>query len=242
MNFRLLLVLLIVPGFVTAQDTIFFDYKWNKTATSFGARYFQVSAKDSVDATKIVIRKYKRPGTLLEETVYSDTVQKIQNGTYRSFYETGQLHAIIPYKKGKIDGELITYWGDGQLKRTDKYSDGNFISGKILNTNGRELPYYPYVILPSFKKGEKKLQEYLAKNLMYPAGARERKENGTVKVGFTVSDKGVVNNPVIISGVSSELDQEALRVVKEMPRWNPGMVDGIGTAMFFILPVRFDLQ
>lgn len=226
----------------SAQDTTFYDYKWNKIKSLIGARYYELTQKDSADPSKYVVRKYVRPKTLLEETSYSDSALKIQEGMYRKFYESGDLHLVVNFKNGKMDGDLISYWGEGQLKRKDKYENGNFISGKILNTNGRELEYYPFIILPSFRGGEKKLNAYLKKELHYPPSAIEKKVEGIVQVGFTLSDKGVIRDVKLIKGVQEDLDAEALRVVRIMPRWNPKMIDGIGEEMFYIFPVRFELH
>lgn len=224
-----------------AQDTTFYDFKWTKIKSLIGARYFELTQKDSADPAIYVVRKYARPKTLLEETRYSDTTLKIQNGLYRKFYESGDLHIVVNFKNGKMDGDLITYWGEGQLKRKDKYENGNFISGKILNTNGRELEYYPFIILPSFRGGEKKLNAYLQRELHYPPSAREKKIEGIVQVGFTISDKGVIRDVKLIKGVQKDLDAEALRLTGMMPRWNPKMIDGISEEMFYIFPVKFDL-
>lgn len=225
-----------------AQDTVFYDFKWNKIKSLIGARYYELTQKDSADSSKYVVRKYVRPRTLLEETRYSDSTLKIQEGLYRKFYESGDLHLLVNFKNGKMDGDLITYWGEGQLKRKDKYENGNFISGKILNTNGRELEYYPFIILPSFRGGEKKLNAYLKKELHYPPSAIEKKVEGIVQLGFTLSDKGVIRDVKLIKGVQEDLDAEALRVVRMMPRWNPKMIDGIGEEMFYIFPVKFELN
>jgi TonB family protein len=224
------------------QDTIFYDYKWNKIKSSFGARYFEVTAKDSAGGSNRIVRKYKRPSMLLEETPYSDFDNKIIDGVYRKFYETGQLHLQIPYRSGKIHGELISYWGDGQLKRTDKFENGNFISGKILNTNKKELPYYPFIIEPTFNKKGMTAADYIAKKISYPEPARTSNQTGTVEVSCYVNEKGVLSNIQVLKGINPELDAEALRVIQEMPRWKPRYVDGIAEGSVVVIPVSFQLK
>ena len=231
--------LILIASCAQAQDTIFFDYQMKEIKSMLGARYYQITDKDSADASKTVVRKYMRPKVLLEETRYSDLKNKVMDGIYRNYYETTQLHSVIPYKNGKIDGELITYWGNGELKRKDKYENGKFISGHIQNTHGKDLPYIDYIILPRYKKGEEKMNKYIQDNLIYPEEAQTKKISGTVQVMFTINSKGVVKDVSILKGVSPELDTEAKRVIWNMPPWKPGMVDGMPVEMPMVLPVKF---
>lgn len=64
---------------------------------------------------------------------------------------------------------------------------------------------------------------------------------GRVIVRFTVDKDGNVTSPEVVEGVSPELDAEALRVVKSMPKWNPGIVDGKPADVKFTLPISFRL-
>lgn len=226
-----------------SQDTVFFDFQWKKIATLNGARYFEVSSKDSIDPQKVVVRKYVRPKMLLEVRPYADSTKTTYDGIYLNFYPgTGQPHSHIPYKKGLIDGELITWWGNGELKRKDIYENGKFISGKLWNTNGKELPYYSYILNPSFKKGEQKYQEFLKKNLHYPADALQKGVSGTVEIGFNINDKGVASDFKIVKSVDPSLDAEALRLVSIMPRWKPRYVDGMEESSYFVLPITFSVK
>lgn len=242
MKYILTLIITFAVGNAFAQDTTFYDYKWTKIKSLFGARYFEVTMKDSVNPSIIINRKYIRPSLLLEETPYSDYENKIIDGVYKKYYESGQLHISMPYKNGKIHGELITYWGDGELKRKDIYENGVFVSGKLTNTNKREIPYYPFIIEPAYKKGPEKMKEYLAKELHYPPGALSQNKSGTVIISAFVNSKGVLTEIKISKGVQEDLDQEALRVVQMMPRWKPRYVDGIPEGSLVFIPIDFIIK
>ena len=93
-------------------------------------------------------------------------------------------------------------------------------------------------VMPTFKGN---LNKWLSENLRYPKDAVSRKEQGRVMVRFIVTDKGEVIQPEIVRSVSPSLDKEALRVVSNMPAWNPGRNGNKKVATKYTLPVKFSL-
>jgi TonB family protein len=163
-------------------------------------------------------------------------------GKRKEWYEDGQIQLDIDYKNGKIDGKLLSYWNNGNAKRIDEFENGELISGKCFNIDGEEIPYFDYEILPSFKGGEVGLAQFISKIIIYPEKARDREFEGQVLVGFVVNTDGTISDVKIIKSVYIELDNEAIRVVKAMPRWTPGMIDGETVKTYFVLPVRFSIK
>lgn len=97
--------------------------------------------------------------------------------------------------------------------------------------------------IPSFPGGNKGLQEFFDKNLVYPADASDNGVDGVVNVVFTIDENGKLLSPAVQgSNQGYGLDDEALRVVNKMPNWNPGKVKGKAVRTKFVLPVRFELQ
>jgi protein TonB len=96
--------------------------------------------------------------------------------------------------------------------------------------------------MPQFGSGEKELLEYLAKHIKYPAIARENGIQGTVVIQFVVDKDGRVTEPVVVREVGGGCDEEALRVIKNMPRWIPGKQQGKAVKVRYTLPVRFRLE
>ena len=80
--------------------------------------------------------------------------------------------------------------------------------------------------MPSFPGGEAKLMEYVAKNVKYPQIARETGIQGRVFVNFVVEPDGSVSNVTVLRGIGGGCDEEAMRVVKNMPKWKPGKQRG----------------
>lgn len=104
------------------------------------------------------------------------------------------------------------------------------------------LPYEAIEHMPSFPGGKEELFKFLKSNLSYPEIDREFGIHGTVVCQFIVNRKGEVTKIKIIRGVSENLDNEAIRVLKLMPKWNPGFVDGIPVNVRYTLPIRFKLK
>ena len=96
--------------------------------------------------------------------------------------------------------------------------------------------------MPQFPGGQKVMMKYLAANMKYPASAVKAKKQGRVIVTFTVRKDGSVTNAKIAKSVDPELDAEALRIVKGMPKWTPGTQNGKPVNVKYTLPVKFSLQ
>ena len=95
---------------------------------------------------------------------------------------------------------------------------------------------------PQFPGGEAALMEFIRKQLQYPAEAKKNNEEGRVMVQFVVTRDGAIRNAEVVRGVSRSLDQEALRIVSVMPRWNPGKQNGQPVNVRFMLPMTFVLD
>lgn len=94
----------------------------------------------------------------------------------------------------------------------------------------------------SFPGGQGALMKWLSSNLRYPELAQQNNVQGKVIVKFTVEKDGSITNPTVVRGVDKDLDREAIRVVKKMPRWTPGKNNGAAVRSYFTLPVTFKLQ
>ncbi len=96
--------------------------------------------------------------------------------------------------------------------------------------------------MPGFVGGENALREFLSKNIKYPALAKMNNIQGIVIVQFDVDKDGSIVNISVIRSVSPELDKEAIRVVRMMPKWNPGKQRGKPVKTKFTLPINFRLS
>lgn len=93
--------------------------------------------------------------------------------------------------------------------------------------------------MPSFKGN---VNQWLASNLSYPAVAAENGISGIVIVQFFVEKDGSITDIQVVRSIDPALDREAVRVIKHMPKWNPGMNNGQPVRSKYTLPVIFKLQ
>ncbi|MFZ6052188.1 M56 family metallopeptidase [Halocola ammonii] len=94
---------------------------------------------------------------------------------------------------------------------------------------------------PEFPGGMDKLYEFMGANLKYPENLKDAGVEGNVYTGFTVNADGSISDIKILKGVDRALDAEAIRVLKQMPKWKPGKKDGKAVAVEMTLPINFKL-
>jgi protein TonB len=96
--------------------------------------------------------------------------------------------------------------------------------------------------MPEPVGGFDNMYEFLRSNLKYPEVARNNGISGSVFLEFVVEKDGSISGVKVLAGVYPELDQEAIRVVKMLPKWKPGKQMGKPVRCFFQIPVKFTMQ
>ena len=96
--------------------------------------------------------------------------------------------------------------------------------------------------MPMFPGGPEALFNYLSENITYPKECEDVCVQGRVVVTFVVEKDGSITNAEVVKSVYPPLDEEALRVVKDMPKWTPGMMNGEPTRVKYTVPVTFRLE
>jgi protein TonB len=98
-------------------------------------------------------------------------------------------------------------------------------------------------VMPGYPGGAIELMKFLNKNIKYPSLARENGLEGKVIVKFYVDTDGTVRDPQVLKdGAGGGCGDEAIRVVKSMPKWTPGSQRGKSVKVYYTLPVTFKLQ
>lgn len=97
-------------------------------------------------------------------------------------------------------------------------------------------------IMPEFKGGEAAMFNYFNKNIKYPQPAIDVDESGKVFVKFIINEDGSISDVEIAKGVFYALDNEALRIVKSMPSWSPGIQNGMKVKVKMVVPINFVLE
>ncbi|MCP9762234.1 M56 family metallopeptidase [Lacihabitans soyangensis] len=95
---------------------------------------------------------------------------------------------------------------------------------------------------PEFFGGQTEMYKYLGQNIQYPADAQRANVSGKVFVKFIVEDDGSIGNVEVMKGIGFGCDEEAIRVVKSMPRWKPGVQNGKNVRVYYNMPIVYRLD
>ena len=110
-------------------------------------------------------------------------------------------------------------------------------------TSEDQLP--PFVMveqMPQFPGGESAMMQYIGTNLKYPESAAKENIEGRVILRFVVTKTGDITDVSVLRGLDSRCDEEAMRVVRAMPKWTPGKQGGKDVDVYYTLPILYKLQ
>ena len=98
--------------------------------------------------------------------------------------------------------------------------------------------------IPQFPGGMKAMDEFVMTNLHYPDSAREAKLQGKCFTKFVIKEDGTLSDLVVLKGVPNckACDEEALRVIKLFPKWQPAKANGKNVSSYFTLPIVFHID
>lgn len=118
---------------------------------------------------------------------------------------------------------------------------------KVLESNEKAAMAEEQVFLvvekmPEFIGGEAAMYRFIADNLNYPAEAQEKATQGRVFVTFVVEKDGQINDIKVLRGIGDGCDEETIRVIQKMPKWNPGEQRGQAVRVQYRMPIKYSLQ
>lgn len=241
----------------------FYTKNWRYCDSSV-AVYYTITELESEDAG--VISTFYMDGIIKSQVSYSCISKKIENGIFQNFGKEGKIISQFTYQEGKkngaffhyfdtgeikiqgkyvadsLEGSLYSYYENGAFRRKDFYTAGKLTDGKCFTASGLDTAYFAYEIDAEFPDGTKGLMRWIQTNMQYPQDAIENDIQGRVYVSFVVDEKGVVSDIQIERGVTSVLDNEVIRLIGQMPNWQPGELDGFKTSSKMRLPISFRLD
>jgi TonB family protein len=189
-----------------------------------------LSAKEKPFPTNVyIISNYDSLGTALGTN--GDGNFKRYDAGFKLIVEEGSV------KGGKPDGEWKLVQGD--LKFLEVYSNGKLVSGKSTNKNGEVKTYTEVATLPSYPGGTDDFLRYLAKNVRYPRSEMGNKFEGKVVVFFEIEKDGSINNIAVTQPLKPAFDAEAVRVVKQSPKWIPATQRGVPIRSHYTATISF---
>jgi len=151
--------------------------------------------------------------------------QQVANGfgEYKRWHNNGVVAEQGQIMNGRREGYWSGFHDDGRPYYKELYRDNRLISGRAEDKGGRRYQYDGLSEIPVPVEGLSHYQRYLERSMRYPAGETK---HGTVKVLFNVGADGSMWDFVILKSISPACDQEAIRLVKEGPKWHPAFSHG----------------
>jgi TonB family protein len=202
------------------------EYKQLLLDQTFGVRFITLSNNFNQSLTKkrfIMMSKRKTPAMSLI-----------------------RMSLIIPFAMAVSITFAINY-ADNVLPQSPDVAlnagtNSSMTASEVLDTPQEDPVFKVVEVMPKYPGGQEALFKYMSNNVKYPENARKNRIQGTVFISFVVKKDGTVSDARVLRGVDEELDKEALRVVNEMPKWNPGKEKGKPVNVQFNLPVAFKLN
>ena len=166
----------------------------------------------------------------------------IKHGTFVEWYETGEVKMRGIYYAGKLHGSVEAFYINKQFKRQDNYHLDTLKSGQCYDTLGKIITYFPFEIKPQYRGGNSAMYKFLANNIIYPSEAREQGIEGMVYMQFVIEKDGSIGNIELIKTAHPLLNEEALRVLGLMTKWEAGKLEGEKVRSVYMIPIKFKIE
>ncbi len=179
-------------------------------------------------------------GELKTNGLYDSKGKK--SGYWKHWYSSGVMDCEGEYVKDKKNNEWNWYFKNGQISSREIYRKGELLKFEYWDEKGNRVDEAEYVNkMPEFDGGLKALMRYLKNNIKYPKEAKLANISGRIYLQFTIKEDGSISDVTITKSVHPILDEEALRVVENMPDWTPGRQHNRPVEVLYNLPVKFTL-
>lgn len=231
------------------------DAKGKKLPSAEGADHRIETAY--TDSVKGVMRVFYPSGKLQSYSPYLHVRRHIRHGRFLEYYESGQLHLQEDFIANKRQGDFLVYYPDGKLRRRYHYEAGQRTAGECFGPDGQAVEYFEYEQHPVYLEGDGSFQALVTaiqQRIRYPAEALRYHLAGTIKVKFTVSANGEVQDVAIMGGVDESLFKGAtldavrameatvMQAVRDLKRFKPGQRDGVAVPVSYTAPISFKIQ
>lgn len=116
------------------------------------------------------------------------------------------------------------------------------VSGQSQAGDESVTPYFAVDEMPTYPGGTAALYKFIGSKIIYPHNAQSRGIQGKVVIKFCVTAQGGISQISVLKGIDPDIDNEAVRVVKTIPSFNPGKKDGVAVPVWYMLPITFTIK
>jgi len=186
---------------------------------------------------------YQFKGPLFHIETSSDENGKTLNGYVAYFNASGKIDSAGYVTHGLKNGKWYYYEDSIKPQITAEYEMGKLLQKeRTKKLSESDMQLKPGEKEADFPGGTSKWVKYLQKNLRTPDRAISLRVNGTVIISFYVNADGELRDPRIVKSVEYSVDQEAIRMIKESPRWEPAIQDGKNVKAYRLQPITFKTE
>jgi len=220
---------MVIPNLSFLLETVKLDLgsvSWETTKESDGA--ITLKLKDGSDAQPVFVVDGKVVDAI--DNLDPETIEKID------VYKDSDNPLVKKYNAK--DGLVVITTKDEKLILTPNESAE--MGKETIGNNTDEEVFFIVEDMPKFPGGTTALKTYIYTNLEYPEEARKQGIEGEVIVRFLVNEKGGVEKSEVLRSAYQGFDEPALKVIRNMPDWNPGMQRGKPVKVWHVISIKFE--
>jgi len=154
--------------------------------------------------------------------------------TSYSYYETGELKAIKPIVDGKFEGELLSFFRDGSLRRREFFENGKSLGGICFDMDGKISSYEPFMQFASLR-GKFEAAEFVDQHSAFIFRTKKSTGIEELKVILSINNKGKLVGYDFLTKVDNGTQQRVEYVLRQMTDWHPAMEEGM------FVPTEYEL-
>jgi len=154
-----------------------------------------------------------------------------------SYYETGELKAVKPIVNGVFEGELISYYQDGSLRRREFFKSGESLGGICFDMDGTILPYKPFMIFATLR-GDQDAESFVDDYSAFIFRTKKSRQIEELKVVLNINQSGQLVGYDFLSEVDNGTKQRVAYVLRQMTNWNPAIEEGRYVPMELELTIK----
>lgn len=243
------LIGLVVVVFLIFGYSKYSDYQAEKAALEAKEKAEKMSqaileqVEETPEEEEIEEQKFEQPEVVVPEEVLA-TVQVTQIAIVDADKVKNEVMDMETQKEDNTARGVVNQEGSDDADKFKAVQEQVVVKEpEPVEEKPKEEKIFVAVEQPAeFPGGTAAMMKWLNNNIRYPEAAQQNDIQGRVVVNFVVEKDGSIAQVKIAKGVDKDLDREAIRVVKKMPRWQPGKNNGVPVRSYFNLPVTFRLQ
>lgn len=250
MAFLYMIVGLVVVIFLVIGYSKYADYRDEKKALELQeqrekmmAAAIEQAEEETPEEEEVEEQKYEQPEIQVPEEVLA-TVQVTQIAIVEADKVKNEVMDMETQKEDNTARGIVNQEGSDDADKFKAVQEQVVVKEpepEVVKPKEEEI-FVAVEQQAEFPGGQAALMKWLSNNIRYPESAQQNDIQGRVVVKFVVEKDGSIGQATIAKGVDKDLDREAIRVVKKMPKWQPGKNNGVAVRSYFTLPVTFKLQ